>query len=145
MMQNIYVILGLLIGAGLSAQSAVNAKVTLTMGLWGATFVSFFVAATLMAVAACYSSELAPQKLWVLPPQYWIMSGALGAFMVAGRTFLVPQVGVGMTMVLVVVGQLGSGVLMDSFGFLGSPVHTFSVTRAFACLLLITGVVLMRR
>src|SRR5262245_40796328 len=91
------------------------------MGLWGATFVSFFVAMVLMAVAACYSSQLAPQKIWVLPPQYWVMSGALGAFMVAGRTFLVPQVGVGMTMVLVIVGQLVSGVLMDSFGFLGSP------------------------
>ena len=144
-MQNIFMILGLLVGAGLSAQSVVNAKVTLTMGLWGATFVSFFVAMVLMAAAACYSSQLAPQKLWVLPPQYWVMSGALGAFMVAGRTFLVPQVGVGMTMVLVIVGQLVSGVLIDSFGFLGSPVHIFSATRAFACLLLIAGVLVIQR
>lgn len=144
-MQNIFMVLGLLVGAGLSAQSVVNAKVTLTMGLWGATFVSFFVAMALMAVAACYSSQLAPQKLWVLPPQYWILSGVLGAFMVAGRTFLVPQVGVGMTMVLVIVGQIVSGVLMDSVGFLGSPVHAFSATRGFACLLLIGGVFLMQR
>jgi len=56
-------------------------------------------------------------------------------------TFLVPQVGVGMTMVLVIVGQLVSGVLMDTCGFLGSPVHTFSTTHAFACQLLIGGMI----
>jgi transporter family-2 protein len=144
-MQNLFMILGLLVGAGLSAQSVVNAKVTLSMGLWGATFVSFFVAMVLMGVAACSSSQLAPQKLWILPPQYWVMSGVLGAFMVAGRTFLVPQVGVGMTMVLVIAGQLVSGVLMDSFGVLGSPIHAFSATRGVACLLLIGGVILMQR
>src|SRR5437870_12661682 len=121
-MLTLALLLGLLVGGGLSTQSVVGAVVTRGLGtIWGATLISFIIGTVSLSVVTLVTGGFAPIKLWSLHPIYWVASGILGMFMVVGRTFLVPQVGTAVTMVLVIVGQLVSSVLMDHYGWLATP------------------------
>ena len=69
----------------------------------------------------------------------------LGAFYVTSVIILVPKIGVALTFGLVVAGQLGLSLMLDHYGLLGLPVHAINWQRLVGVLLIIVGVVLIRK
>jgi transporter family-2 protein len=78
------------------------------------------------------------------PPVAWL-GGLLGAFFVATAVILAPRIGVAMTFSLIVAGQMLITLVLDHFGFLGLPVKEISLARIGGALLVIAGVVVIRR
>ena len=78
------------------------------------------------------------------PPIAWI-GGLLGAFFVAAAVTLVPRLGVAMTFSLIIAGQMVATLIIDHFGLLGVPVKEISFTRIAGILLIMCGVILIRR
>ncbi|MDF5208441.1 DMT family transporter, partial [Vibrio parahaemolyticus] len=78
------------------------------------------------------------------PPVAWI-GGLIGAFFVASTVALVPKLGVAMTFSLVIAGQMIVTLIIDHFGILGVPVREVSIPRIIGMLMIIAGVVLIRR
>lgn len=95
--------------------------------------------------AAAFASVVAAVLLWTallvtrrgtggLPeafgaaPWMWL-GGAMSAVLVTGVTFAVPHIGTVATMGLLILGQLGIGVAIDSMGWLGAERIGFSPGR----------------
>ena len=63
----------------------------------------------------------------------------------AAVTILAPRLGVALTFVLVVAGQMMVSLIVDHYGLLGLPVKHINWQRLVGVALLVAGVLLIRR
>ena len=80
---------------------------------------------------------------WRGLPWYMLGAGAFGLVLVLTLSYTLPQLGAGVALVLIIVGQLLMGMLIDHFGWFGIPVRPVDATRLVAALLLLVGAYLM--
>jgi transporter family-2 protein len=71
-----------------------------------------------------------------------LTAGLLGASLVFGIAWLIPQIGAGRLMITMLAGQVIGGMVIAHFGWLGSPVKTISLTNMAGALVMIGGVLL---
>lgn len=70
----------------------------------------------------------------------WLLSaGMMGAGLVFGIAWIVPQLGAGTAFVLLIAGQVLTGLVVSHFGLLGSPVEPITLTKVFGVILLVAG------
>ena len=76
---------------------------------------------------------------------WWIWTGGIaGAAYVFVVVALTRHLGVALFFAAVVVGQLGTGLLIDHWGWFGVPVHRMSPARVVGAVLLLAGMALIR-
>jgi bacterial/archaeal transporter family-2 protein len=71
-----------------------------------------------------------------------LTAGALGASLVFAIAWLIPEVGAGPLMIMLLAGQIIGGLVMSHFGWLGSPVDRITLTKLAGVALMIGGVAL---
>lgn len=128
-------------------QAAVNNRMALTIGNpILAALISFLIGtlSLLIYIFATGTSISGLSLARTAPPVAWI-GGLIGAFFVASTVALVPKLGVAMTFSLVIAGQMIVTLIIDHFGILGVPVREISIPRIIGMLMIIAGVVLIRR
>lgn len=148
-MSNYYflIIVAVILGVILPVQVAVNSKLgdAVTNPLLAA-FASFFVGTisllTYILITGIPLSKLAGAK--DASPISWT-GGVLGAIYVAGSIILLPKLGVALTISLILAGQMLMSVVIDHFGLFGLPVKEISLARFAGMLLIVIGVVLIRK
>ena len=74
-----------------------------------------------------------------------LTAGAMGATLVFGIAWLIPQIGAQQMTVMLIAGQILSAMLLSHFGWLGSPVQPVTLTHVTGALLLVGGVFLATR
>ncbi len=74
-----------------------------------------------------------------------LTAGAMGASLVFGIAWIIPQIGAQQMTVMLLTGQILSAMVLSHFGWLGSPVAPVSVTNCWARLLMIGGAFLATR
>ena len=79
-----------------------------------------------------------------LPPYAWL-GGASGALYVAVAAYAAPKIGLASLITIGIAGQIATALLLDHFGALGLPRDPLSFGRIAGALLVIAGVVLVRR
>ncbi len=72
-------------------------------------------------------------------PVWLLTAGAMGGALVFGIAWTMPQLGAGTAFVLMIAGQVISGMLFSHYGLLGSPVEPVSIIKIIGVLLLIAG------
>lgn len=72
-------------------------------------------------------------------PVWLLTAGAMGGALVFGIAWAMPQLGAGTAFVLMIAGQVISGLIFSHFGLLGSPVEPVSMIKIVGVVLLITG------
>ena len=72
-------------------------------------------------------------------PIWLLTAGAMGGALVFGIAYAMPQLGAGNAVILMIAGQIISGMIFSHFGWLGSPVEPISITKLGGALLLIAG------
>ena len=77
-------------------------------------------------------------------PVVWT-AGILGAFYVAAVIILAPRLGIALTFVLVVAGQMTVSLILDHYGLLGLPIKQINWQRLVGVAFLVIGVLLIRR
>ena len=142
-----FVLLAILAGAVLPVQAALNGKMGKAVGdPVYAAFISFVVGsiglflyllATKTELSAISDAKGVDWSVW--------SAGILGAFYVACVIILAPQLGVALTFGLVITGQLAISLIIDHYGLLGIPVHTLNWQRIVGVLLVVGGVILIRK
>lgn len=143
----VYILLALAAGAMMPTQAATNNKMAAVVDSpIVAAFLSFFVGTVALFIFMLASGESvtniaaarnAPAITWV--------GGVLGAFFVTSAVILVPRLGVAMTFSLIIAGQMLVTLAFDHFGLLGVPQKEISLARLGGGLMIILGVVLIRR
>ncbi len=71
-----------------------------------------------------------------------LTAGLMGACLVFGIAWLIPQIGAGPLMISLLAGQILGGMVMSHFGLLGSPVQPVSLINLAGALLMVGGVLL---
>jgi transporter family-2 protein len=74
-----------------------------------------------------------------------LTAGAMGASLVFGIAWIIPQIGAQYMTVMLLTGQILSAMVLSNFGWLGSPVQPVSVTNMLGAVLLIGGAYLATR
>ncbi|MBX3243350.1 MAG: DMT family transporter [Acidobacteria bacterium] len=148
-MSNYYflILVAVILGIILPLQVAINSKLgDAVANPLLAAFASFFVGTvSLLAyilITGIPLSKLAGAK--DASPIAWT-GGVLGAIYVAGSIILLPKLGVALTISLILAGQMLMSVAMDHFGLFGLPVKEISLARVAGVLLIVIGVVLIRK
>lgn len=146
-MDGLILILTVLAGCLMPVQPAVNA---VTAQLTGSPFLaSFFsfLTGTLALWIICVALRLpwpALRSIGEMPWWVWT-AGPMGAFFVTMTILAVPRLGAMSVMALLVAGQMIMSLVMDHFGWLGIPPQPMSIVRVLGAVLLLSGVILIRK
>lgn len=144
-MQTLYWFLAAAVGSGLALQAGVNTQLRAATGsaLW-ASIISASFTVVWLALLQVALRDVLPLSGYSRFP-WWIWTGGLaGAAYVFGVVALTRHLGVALFFAAVVVGQLGTGLLIDHWGWFGVPVHRVSSERLAGVILLLAGMALIR-
>lgn len=143
----IFLVLALITGALIPIQAATNAVFSKSVGNpYIAGFMVFVVGLVGMILFLLTSRTVfpAPRQL-VSAPLYSYLGGIIVATYVVMITILVPRIGVGPAIALIVTGQIICAVTIDHFGLFGAPVRAADISRIAGVLLMIAGIYLVMK
>lgn len=141
------VISALVLGAILPLQAAINSRLSKAIGSpVFAAFVSFAVGTIALFLYLIATRQFNVQALQAKQNPWWIWTGGLlGTFFVAGIVMLLPRLGAVLAFSLVIAGQMIASMIFDQFGWLGVAIREISLGKIAGVILLIAGVVMIRR
>ncbi|BCB59975.1 MULTISPECIES: DMT family transporter [Halomonadaceae] len=142
-MQHALILLGVLIaGMGLSVEAGLLGPLGQQVGHFSATLSIFLVGSLLLSLALLFSPKRQLGALFEQPR--WLLSGGvLGPVYVIVLTLATPLVGVGMTMVGILCGQIAASLAIDHFGWLGSERRQVDGYRLAALVMILAALWLM--
>lgn len=142
----IAMVLVMLAGGATALQAPTNARLSGALASpVNAAFVSFLVGTAALGLLAL-TLQTRPDAAAVRGLPWWTWIGGLyGAIFVVSAAWSVPRLGVAMTVILMVAGQILISVLLDHFGALGVPKQPLNLTRLLGVALVFGGVLLVRR
>jgi transporter family-2 protein len=148
-MSNMIFSILLAFGAGFSIviQQALNSnlRTELNSAAWSG-FVSYSAGLACMALLVIALREpLPPVGVMARIPWWAWTGGVFGAIFIGLGIVLVPKLGAATFIALLVAGQMIGSVVFDHFGWLGLAQRPIDLSRVIGVLLLIAGVVLIRR
>ena len=142
-----YLLLAVVAGAMMPTQAAINNKLSIFVDnpilsafisfVVGTIGLLFYLLIAGVPLGNIVSAKNAPAFVWI--------GGLLGAFFVTSTVVLVPRLGVALTFSLIVAGQMLVTLVIDHFGLLDVPVKEVSFARVGGILLIIAGVILIRK
>lgn len=146
MSQAVFLTLAFATGLMIPFQLAFNAQLGIAVKspLTGAFFV-FAVGLVASVLVILFSRAPLPNLAMVgkIPPTAWI-GGIIATLYIVAVVFLVPRIGVGMTAVLVVAGQLVGALILDHFGAFGAPQSPISLLKGIGLILIVSGAALIK-
>ncbi|MDQ3016897.1 MAG: DMT family transporter [Bacteroidota bacterium] len=143
----LYFLLALLAGMMMPTQAAINHKLsTYVHSPVTSAFISFGIGLIALFVYMLITSVPLQNIMHIrnAPPIAW-MGGVCGAFFVTAVVFIVPRLGVALTFSILILGQMLATLPIDHFGFLDTPVKEFNIPRMIGVLLVVGGVMMIRR
>lgn len=144
----LYALLPLAGGVLIAAQAPINARLRLTLASpVGSALISFLIGTVILLGAVAISGDGAGVLGNLGGGPWWAYLGGLcGAFFVVATLLAAPRIGVTITFVAVVAGQVAAATLIDRYGWLGVPSIPWNPERLIALgLLLVSLVLLLRR
>lgn len=143
---NLILLLTLVVAAGavLSIQAAINGRLGEAVGVLRSSLLTFVVGAVISALLILFFEPAHATSVLDVPK--WQLGGAFfGVIYMIVMVGAVPRVGTAVATVAVIVGQLGMGMLIDNFGWLGNPAIELSSSRILAMVCLGLALVFMYR
>ncbi|MBC7339077.1 MAG: DMT family transporter [Firmicutes bacterium] len=131
-------------GAAMTGQAAINGALSRLVGLVATTFVVQAVgllASGLVLLGARSFRHLA--GMGGAPPLLWT-GGLLGAFIIFTMAFVMPRLGAGLAVAVVLTAQLLTALVFDHFGLLGMPRAPVNWVRLLGAGLLVAGAWLVK-
>jgi len=142
-----YVILALMAGACAPVQAGINAQLKAVTGDAAlAALISFAVGTLALLVYALALRIPWPEGRAVFQIPWWMWTGGcLGAFLVVVSVILAFELGASTMLALMIAGQMLTSLGLDHFGLVGYPEHPTTIWRFIGVVLLVAGVVLIRK
>jgi transporter family-2 protein len=142
-----FALLAVVAGVSFVLQASVNAR--LRTGLaspnWAA-LISYAGGTAAMALVLLAARDPWPSAAAIAKAPWWSWTGGLwGAVYVVIIIVLLPRLGTATVIALFVLGQMIASLAFDHFGIFGVPKHPADMVRIAGALLLVAGVVLIRR
>jgi bacterial/archaeal transporter family-2 protein len=140
------IIFALVAGALVPLQLTFNGQLGgVTKNAFTASLIVFLVGTVALSIILIAMRPQLPAlaDLAAAPKTVWL-GGLIATFYIIAVVVITPRLGVGLTVSLILVAQLCTGVLLDHLGAFGNPQHSFTLWRACGLAMMIGGVVLIR-
>ncbi|ASQ31252.1 putative inner membrane transporter, YdcZ family [Campylobacter avium LMG 24591] len=128
-----YYIMALFIGVALAVQVPINAALgrSVLNAHLVAAFVNFFVGTLCLLVIIYFAGLLNASVFKLSISQEWwkYLGGVLGAFIVFAAAFLAPKIGLTNMFLMLVLGQIITGMLLDRMGAFSLAVKEISLFK----------------
>ncbi|WP_411747554.1 DMT family transporter, partial [Psychrobacillus psychrotolerans] len=117
-MRYIAYIFALFAGVALSFEGAIYAELGKNIGKLETSFYNFFMGSIILGLLWIFFGKGKISHV-VEAPKWTLLGGALGVVYLTAIVISVPFVGVGITMVAVILGQLLMSMIIEHYGWLG--------------------------
>jgi transporter family-2 protein len=142
-----FALLAVVAGISFVLQASVNARLRTGLGSPNWAALASYAGGTIamgLVVLATRDPMLSTAAIQKTP--WWSWTGGLwGAVYVVIVIVLLPRLGTAAVIALFVLGQMIASLAFDNFGLFGVPKHPADAARIIGALLLVAGVVLIRR
>jgi len=140
----ITILLGVLGGVAVGTQASIAGEMSRRVGSPASSFIVHLGGAVLSGLLLLLWGDQQVRN-WHKISWYMWGAGALGLvlYLTLGRT--IPRLGAATAIMLILIGQLGIGMLIDHFGLFGLTPRHMDGSRVLAAILLISGGYLMMR
>lgn len=138
---------GILAGAMMATQSAINGRLGAVLeSPIHAAFISFLVGVILLFIITLVLRQLGHVKLAFgkNKPKWIWLGGIIGSFFVLTMAALVPILGTGLVVVIVLFGQLVCSIAIDQFGWFDARKSPTTGIQICGLVLMIAGVILIK-
>ncbi|WP_311406893.1 DMT family transporter [Liquorilactobacillus uvarum] len=138
---------GVLLGICNATQTGINGHLGSVIGSpIQATFISFvFGTLTLLILTFIKDRSLSIKNGLKSGQPWWVWtSGLFGSMFILGNTFLSPKIGTGLTVSVVLFGQIAGSLLIEKFGWLEAQKKAISKTKILGLAIMFIGVILIK-
>jgi transporter family-2 protein len=146
-MKAVWFVIVFIAGTLLPLQAGLNARFgkSIDSPLFASLF-AFIVGALAVAVYMPFTKESVTWSgLRSTPLYYWLGGGLTGAVYITTTMLALPRIGMALTFGLVVAGQVIIAVILDHYNVLVAEQHTFNAWRLLGIVLIILGVIVVRK
>jgi len=141
-MEKILILLFVVAGIGLSSQAAINGSLGKTIGALEATFVSFLVGTIVLFLFILFFGKGNILLLFTVP-KWLLVGGLIGAAYIAILTFAVPKIGVGVSIISVICGQVLMSMLIDHFGWFNGTKFPINGSKVAGIVFLVVAIIFL--
>ncbi|MEG1209772.1 MAG: DMT family transporter [Leclercia sp.] len=141
-MQLILILLVIAGGMGLSVEAGLLGPLGGEVGDLWATFSVFGVGAALTFLLMLFFSPRNSPSFFS-QPGWQLTGGVLGPIYVIILTVVTPAIGIAMTMIGILAGQVFKSLIIDHYGLLGTPHRKIDTRRIIALVFIIAALVLV--
>ncbi|MGO2497346.1 MAG: DMT family transporter [Vibrio litoralis] len=129
-------------GMGLSVEAGLLGPLGTQVGDLWATFSVFGVGAALTFLLMLFFSPRESPSIFA-QPSWQLLGGILGPIYVVILTVAVPNIGIALTMIGVLAGQVFKSLIIDHYGLLGTPHRKIDKKRIISLLFIIAALVMV--
>ncbi len=145
-MKPTWILIAIISGTFLPIQAALNTRLGKSIdNPVIAALISFVVGSIALGLYVVLTKQSLSWTIIKNVPVYAWLGGLLGAFYVTAIIFAFPRIGPALTFGLIVTGQMIIAILLDHFNILVAQQHSINGWRIFGVLLVITGVIIIRK
>ncbi|MEK4974724.1 DMT family transporter [Niallia sp. FSL R7-0648] len=130
-MRLLFYFAAILAGAALSFEGAMYAELGNSIGKIETSFYNFFIGSIIVGLMWLFWGKGKLSKV-KSSPKWLLVGGILGGIYLAIIVMSVPFVGVGITMVSVIIGQLIMSMVIEHYGWLGSKEAKINKEKIFS-------------
>lgn len=141
-MRLILILLVIAGGMGLSVEAGLLGPLGGEVGDLWATFSVFGVGAALTFLLMLFFSPRNSPSFFS-QPSWQLLGGVLGPVYVIILTVVTPAIGIAMTMIGILAGQVFKSLIIDHYGLLGTPHRKIDTKRIIALIFIIAALVLV--
>ncbi|NDJ57517.1 DMT family transporter [Enterobacteriaceae bacterium 4M9] len=141
-MQFLLVLLVIAGGMGLSVEAGLLGPLGGEVGDLWATFSIFAVGTALTFLLMLFFSPRNSPSFFA-QPSWHLLGGVLGPIYVVILTVATPAIGIAMTMIGVLAGQVSKSLIIDHFGLLGTPRRKINSRRIIALFFIVAALFLV--
>ena len=134
----------ILAGMGLSVEAGLLGPLGSEVGELWATFSIFGVGAALTFLLMLLFSPRNSPSVFAQPPLL-LLGGVLGPVYVVILTLAAPAIGIAMTMIGILAGQVFKSLIIDHYGLLGTPRRKVDRKRILALIFIVAALVLVAK
>lgn len=136
-------IIGLIGGVAVGIQSPLAGKMGQQIGGAAGSFI-VHISGAVLSLALLIARRGENIGDWRALPPYMFLLGAFGLILYLTLSHTLPRLGAGVAISLIILGQLGAGMVIDHFGWFATA-RPIDGTRLLAVVLLVAGAYLMAK
>lgn len=141
-MYNIFLlfVIGIVSGAAIGLQGPMASIITQKLGIFESVFIVHIGGAIAALIPLVFFLHGGKLSNWRELPWYVFFAGLFGLVVLSAISFLIPRIGVSPAMMLIILGQIIIGAVLDHFGLLGAVQRTFSLKQVAGIGVMLAGV-----